>query len=123
AAGGFQGYECRPGVFFYVGDALRVALQQGVGAGRHAVQKYGVEGVQASFHELQVVTVLLPFREIGRASCRRREAVAGGDETSRRRHTRFSRDWSSDVCSSDLPPGDSRGMNAGRGSSFMWAML
>src|SRR5207302_4873925 len=23
---------------------------------------------------------------------------------SRRRHTRFSRDWSSDVCSSDLPP-------------------
>src|SRR5690606_40854720 len=23
--------------------------------------------------------------------------------TSRRRHTRFSRDWSSDVCSSDLP--------------------
>src|SRR5690606_40622745 len=25
--------------------------------------------------------------------------------TSRRRHTRFSRDWSSDVCSSDLSPG------------------
>src|SRR5690606_40467019 len=25
--------------------------------------------------------------------------------SSRRRHTRFSRDWSSDVCSSDLPPG------------------
>src|SRR5690606_39478238 len=24
--------------------------------------------------------------------------------TSRRRHTRFSRDWSSDVCSSDLKP-------------------
>src|SRR5690606_40212817 len=24
--------------------------------------------------------------------------------SSRRRHTRFSRDWSSDVCSSDLPP-------------------
>src|SRR5690606_39499774 len=25
--------------------------------------------------------------------------------SSRRRHTRFSRDWSSDVCSSDLTPG------------------
>src|SRR5690606_40319853 len=25
--------------------------------------------------------------------------------SSRRRHTRFSRDWSSDVCSSDLVPG------------------
>src|SRR5690606_39937200 len=25
--------------------------------------------------------------------------------SSRRRHTRFSRDWSSDVCSSDLPKG------------------
>src|SRR5690606_41093651 len=25
--------------------------------------------------------------------------------SSRRRHTRFSRDWSSDVCSSDLPGG------------------
>src|SRR5690606_39969760 len=28
--------------------------------------------------------------------------------SSRRRHTRFSRDWSSDVCSSDLPPGHFR---------------
>src|SRR5690606_40562173 len=30
--------------------------------------------------------------------------------SSRRRHTRFSRDWSSDVCSSDLstPPGSTR---------------
>src|SRR5690606_31389189 len=27
---------------------------------------------------------------------------------SRRRHTRFSRDWSSDVCSSDLTPGRNR---------------
>src|SRR5690625_5634691 len=26
--------------------------------------------------------------------------------SSRRRHTRWPRDWSSDVCSSDLPPGD-----------------
>src|SRR5690606_39739298 len=32
--------------------------------------------------------------------------------SSRRRHTRFSRDWSSDVCSSDLieKPGDLAGM-------------
>src|SRR5690606_41180701 len=29
--------------------------------------------------------------------------------SSRRRHTRFSRDWSSDVCSSDLSPPRSRG--------------
>src|SRR5690606_20000732 len=29
--------------------------------------------------------------------------------SSRRRHTRFSRDWSSDVCSSDLPPYPWRG--------------
>src|SRR5207302_2444938 len=28
--------------------------------------------------------------------------------SSRRRHTRFSRDWSSDVCSSDLVPVDNR---------------
>src|SRR5690606_40819326 len=28
--------------------------------------------------------------------------------SSRRRHTRFSRDWSSDVCSSDLPEGRRR---------------
>src|SRR5690606_41170582 len=28
--------------------------------------------------------------------------------SSRRRHTRFSRDWSSDVCSSDLDPLESR---------------
>src|SRR5690606_39805526 len=28
--------------------------------------------------------------------------------SSRRRHTRFSRDWSSDVCSSDLKPSTSR---------------
>src|SRR5690606_39938720 len=29
---------------------------------------------------------------------------------SRRRHTRFSRDWSSDVCSSDLAPGPAHGV-------------
>src|SRR5690606_4605358 len=41
--------------------------------------------------------------EIGRASCRERvEISVGGGISSRRRHTRFSRDWSSDVCSSDL---------------------
>src|SRR5690606_40836493 len=34
--------------------------------------------------------------------------------SSRRRHTRFSRDWSSDVCSSDLQHGD-QGGEAGDG--------
>src|SRR5690606_40549298 len=34
----------------------------------------------------------------GRVSCRRADFFF----SSRRRHTRFSRDWSSDVCSSDL---------------------
>src|SRR5690606_40432590 len=32
--------------------------------------------------------------------------------SSRRRHTRFSRDWSSDVCSSDLDGGDRDGRHA-----------
>src|SRR5688572_28492370 len=40
--------------------------------------------------------------EIGRASCRERVEGAGGGVSSRRRHTSFDRDWSSDVCSSDL---------------------
>src|SRR5690606_9317434 len=40
--------------------------------------------------------------EIGRASCRERVWIAVVVGSSRRRHTRFSRDWSSDVCSSDL---------------------
>src|SRR5690606_41186600 len=35
-----------------------------------------------------------------------------------RRHTRFSRDWSSDVCSSDLAlPRDRRRIEAGRGAA------
>src|SRR5690606_3606784 len=33
----------------------------------------------------------------------------------RRRHTRFSRDWSSDVCSSDLGDADTRGAAVARG--------
>src|SRR5690606_39877106 len=40
--------------------------------------------------------------------------------SSRRRHTRFSRDWSSDVCSSDLASGDTdvaRIMARGGGAS------
>src|SRR5207253_2337051 len=40
--------------------------------------------------------------KIGRASCRERVDIAGGAGSSRRRHTRWPRDWSSDVCSSDL---------------------
>src|SRR5690606_33228497 len=57
--------------------------------------------------------------QIGRASCRERGECSGGPGararrrwglpllffSSRRRHTRFSRDWSSDVCSSDLLDG------------------
>src|SRR6266700_5647066 len=35
--------------------------------------------------------------------------------SSRRRHTRFSRDWSSDVCSSDLPGRGQRGHDEGPG--------
>src|SRR3989304_9248056 len=34
--------------------------------------------------------------------------------SSRRRHTRCSRDWSSDVCSSDLPAGDRKGADEGK---------
>src|SRR5437867_3477377 len=41
-------------------------------------------------------------REIGRASCRERVEMWGGERSSRRRHTRSYGDWSSDVCSSDL---------------------
>src|SRR2546421_7562982 len=42
--------------------------------------------------------------------------------SSRRRHTRSDRDWSSDVCSSDLRRGRAHGRAAGadrRGSSFL----
>src|SRR5690606_33999180 len=35
--------------------------------------------------------------------------------SSRRRHTRFSRDWSSDVCSSDLPRQRAQGVDGRRG--------
>src|SRR2546428_4826862 len=35
--------------------------------------------------------------------------------SSRRRHTRSDRDWSSDVCSSDLPPGGPGGPGGGGG--------
>src|SRR5690606_39855886 len=40
--------------------------------------------------------------------------------SSRRRHTRFSRDWSSDVCSSDLePPGPPSLRPRGKGDCLM----
>src|SRR5437762_512670 len=42
--------------------------------------------------------------EIGRASCRERVEGEGRAGSSRRRHTRYIGDWSSDVCSSDLYP-------------------
>src|SRR5689334_14819868 len=41
--------------------------------------------------------------QIGRAACRERGEIAVGGVSSRRRHTRWNCDWSSDVCSSDLP--------------------
>src|SRR5690606_40075398 len=41
--------------------------------------------------------------------------VVGFFFSSRRRHTRFSRDWSSDVCSSDL--------SAGHGSMLIYSLL
>src|SRR5690625_4425991 len=40
--------------------------------------------------------------QIGRASCRERVQITDVYGASRRRHTRWPRDWSSDVCSSDL---------------------
>src|SRR5437762_1949355 len=47
--------------------------------------------------------------EIGRASCRERGERGGGGVSSRRRHTRYIGDWSSDVCSSDLAEPGPRG--------------
>src|SRR5690606_40379887 len=42
--------------------------------------------------------------------------------SSRRRHTRFSRDWSSDVCSSDLAAnGRSRGQSRRTPTSSAWS--
>src|SRR5690606_819281 len=41
--------------------------------------------------------------------------------SSRRRHTRFSRDWSSDVCSSDLT-GRGRGPDGGRWLEDRWRL-
>src|SRR5690606_40601539 len=55
--------------------------------------------------------------------------------SSRRRHTRFSRDWSSDVCSSDLQQGRSqsgcsqlslrleKGVDSGGFLAFSWSVL
>src|SRR5690625_4317053 len=40
--------------------------------------------------------------KIGRASCRERQKNTDVKGSSRRRHTIWPRDWSSDVCSSDL---------------------
>src|SRR5690606_35587342 len=46
--------------------------------------------------------------EIGRPSCRERRDLGVVARSVRRRPTRFSRDWSSDVCSSDLRRGGRR---------------
>src|SRR5688500_13317151 len=53
--------------------------------------------------------------EIGRASGRERGESAGVEGSSRRRHTRLQGDWSSDVCSSDLPAADDSGVGAQSG--------
>src|SRR5690606_40482051 len=42
--------------------------------------------------------------------------------SSRRRHTRFSRDWSSDVCSSDLAGGGLLPSTMGAGLSDPWGV-
>src|SRR5690606_25936058 len=52
--------------------------------------------------DLPLVIKQPPVSQIGRASGREGGGEAGCAGPSRRRHTRFSRDWSSDVCSSDL---------------------
>src|SRR5690554_3655916 len=52
--------------------------------------------------QVGIVVGILAVAEIGRASCRERVEISVADESSRRRHTRCGRDWSSDVCSSDL---------------------
>src|SRR5438874_542358 len=50
---------------------------------------------------------LIPYiSKIGRASCRERVQITVVGGSSRRRHTRSLRDWSSDVCSSDLSTPD-----------------
>src|SRR5207253_3699673 len=41
--------------------------------------------------------------------------------SSRRRHTRWPRDWSSDVCSSDLPSGDDAGFVPADGNQLKCA--
>src|SRR5690606_4152441 len=43
--------------------------------------------------------------------------------SSRRRHTRFSRDWSSDVCSSDLAGAETSCADQGDKSSYYWPVL
>src|SRR5690606_25527184 len=54
--------------------------------------------------------------EIGRASCRGGVSGLAVGASSRRRHTSFSRDWSSDVCSSDLAPDVEHDRRATRGA-------
>src|SRR5690606_40353882 len=57
-----------------------------------------------------------------------RSITHGGNHfffTSRRRHTRFSRDWSSDVCSSDLQSagGDAAGVRSELGQALSSRLL
>src|SRR5206468_4191887 len=71
-----------------------------------AIARCMLLGISTSF--TSTIETLMPHgavdssMKIGRASCRERVSSSGADESSRRRHTRSDRDWSSDVCSSDL---------------------
>src|SRR5690625_4656644 len=63
------------------------------------------EKVRPLFNEIKNYSNLWSRRQgfqIGRASCRERVEDSVVAVSSRRRHTRWPRDWSSDVCSSDL---------------------
>src|SRR5207253_1944194 len=94
--GGFE----RLGARVSVGDVATAP-----GAEREAVRHHPAAVVALRAGLFDGVAPLEPaaaVREIGRASCRERGEGGGVGVSSRRRHTRWPRDWSSDVCSSDL---------------------
>src|SRR5438445_510385 len=73
------------------------------GAGIAGVSR-DVQADRCTIAQAQVTDAVRDLeQEIGRASCRERvENAVVALNSSRRRHTRYWRDWSSDVCSSDL---------------------
>src|SRR5207249_4062137 len=76
--------------------------------GIHAIggdaERYEIffHGGGATVAEAEVVFGRAALVKIGRASCRERALWQGTARCSARRHTSSKRDWSSDVCSSDL---------------------